>query len=201
MSLIVFEGIDRSGKSSLSVKFAQYLNNAKDADGCMTIDPHFGPFVWTKEPNFSSEEADLLNSPGYVDEYKRERLFFESRLRHQNFLAGKNIVCDRYIWTGLAYAYKYSKGAYMFAKELYSSEAMFMQPDLYIFLDTPPEVCASRDASLDINILNDLRDAFLLTQEYIQTPIIILPAIEGEQSTLEALIKMFETFIYTKNKK
>jgi thymidylate kinase len=136
---IAFEGIDRAGKSTLSIKFAEYLNSCK-IDGLLKLDPHFGDFIWTKEPSFSIEEAKLLNTPGYVDEYRRERIFFESRIRHQNYIIAKNIVCERYLWSGLAYAFKYSPNCFRFIKELYSSDVLFAQPDLYIFVDTPIEV-------------------------------------------------------------
>jgi thymidylate kinase len=193
MSFIVFEGIDKSGKSSLSVNFTQYLNKLyRDEDGLLKADPHFGDFIWTKEPLFTSEEADLLNSPGYVEEYKRERLFFESRMKHQKLIAGKNVVCDRYIWSGLAYASKYSPGCFRFAKELYLSETLFIQPDLYIFVDTPPEICASRDTSLDLDVLRELRAAYMKTRDYIRVPVIIMQSVEGEENALRELIRLFE---------
>jgi thymidylate kinase len=193
MSFIVFEGTDSAGKSSLSVNFTQYLNKQyRDADGLLKTDPHFGDFLWTKEPMFTSEEADLLNSPGYMDEYKRERLFFESRLKHQKMLAGRNVVCDRYVWTGLAYSYKYSPGCFRFAKELYLSESMFIQPDLYIFVDTPPEICVSRDATLDLDNLRELYGAFNRTRDYIKTPILTLPYVDGEDNALRSLVQLFE---------
>lgn len=193
MSLIIFDGIDKVGKSTLSVNFTQYLNKLyRDEDGLLKIDPHFGDFIWTKEPLFTTEEADFLNSPGYIDEYRRERIFFESRMNHQKLIAGKNVVCDRYIWSGLAYANKYSPGCFRFAKELYLSENLFIKPDLYIFVDTPPEVCASRDAALDLDVLRELRESFLKTKDYIKTPIITIQAVDGEESTLRNLINIFD---------
>ena len=193
MSFIIFDGIDKVGKSTLSVNFTQYLNKLyRDEDGLLKIDPHFGDFIWTKEPLFTTEEADFLNSPGYIDEYRRERIFFESRMNHQKLIAGKNVVCDRYIWSGLAYANKYSPGCFRFAKELYLSENLFIKPDLYIFVDTPPEVCASRDAALDLDVLRELRESFLKTKDYIKTPIITIQAVDGEESTLRNLINIFD---------
>jgi thymidylate kinase len=198
--LIVFEGIDRSGKSSLSVNFIQYLNQFfKDGVGLLKVDPHFGDFVWTKEPLFTSEEADLLNSPGYVDEYRRERLFFESRIRHQKMLAGKNVVCDRYLWSGIAYANKYSPGCFRLAKELYLSESLFIQPDLYIFVDTPPEVCASRDASLDLDVLRELWHSYMKTKDYIKTPVITVQSVDGEDNAMRELIRVFEEYMSKNN--
>lgn len=192
--LIAFEGIDRAGKSTLSVKFAEYLNNCK-IDGLLKLDPHFGDFVWTKEPTFSVEEARVLNSPGYIDEFKREHLFFESRLRHQNYLIAKNIVCERYLWSGLAYAFKYSPNCFRLLKELYIDEKMFVQPDLYIFVDTPASVCLERDLSLDLDTLREVLNAYLQTQEYIRAPVIKIQPVGDEQETLNHIIVLFEDFI------
>jgi thymidylate kinase len=193
---IAFEGIDRAGKSTLSVKFAEYLNSCT-VDGLLKIDPHFGDFIWTKEPSFSIEEAKLLNSPGYIDEYRRERIFFESRLRHQGIIAAKNIICERYLWSGLSYAYKYSSNCFRFLKELYSSEKLFVQPDLYIYLTTPIEICSERDETLDIDNQRELLEAYAKTREYIKVPIICLQAVGDEQEVLHNLIVLFEEHIKT----
>jgi len=191
---IAFEGIDRSGKSTLSVKLAEYLNNCM-IDGLIKLDPHFGDYIWTKEPSFSKEEANLLNTPGYVDEYRRERIFFESRIRHQNFIAAKNVICEQYLWSGIAYAYKYSPQSFRMIKELYSSENLFIQPDLYIFLNTPVEICSERDPSLDIDVQREILEAYNKTMEYIKVPIINFQAIEEEQESLHHLIVLFEDHI------
>lgn len=202
---IAFEGIDRAGKSTLSVKFAEYLNNDK-IDGLLKLDPHFGDFslpspggdfVWTKEPSFSREDANLLNSAEYLDEYKRERLFFESRLKHQTYIAAKNIICERYLWSGLAYSYKYSPNCFRLLKELYNSERLFVQPDLYVFLNTPIDICVERDPSLDSDIQRELYEAYIKTQEYIKVPVISFPAVGDEQETLHNLVTLFEDHLRT----
>lgn len=195
---IAFEGIDRAGKSTLSVKFAEYLNNDR-VDGLLKLDPHFGnfDFIWTKEPSFSTEDANFLNSQEYLDEYKRERMFFESRLRHQTQIAAKNIICERYLWSGLAYAYKYSPNSFRLLKELYSSDKLFVQPDLYVFLNTPVETCIERDTSLDQDIQRDILNAYHQTQEYIKVPIISFPAVGDEQETLHNLLMLFEEHLKT----
>jgi thymidylate kinase len=197
--LIVFEGINKSGTSTLSLQFVQYLNKLfRGKDGLLKLDPHFGDFIWTKEPSFTSEESELLNKPSYVDEFKREKIFFESRIRHQKIIAGKNTVCDRYIWTGMAYTYKYSPNCFRFAKELYLSENLFIQPDLYVFVDTPPGVCYERDTSLDLDTLRELREAFIKTKEYVRVPTITIPSVDGEDQALARLIQEFVDYA-TKN--
>lgn len=199
--LIAFEGIDRSGKTTLSVNFAKILNSDfRDEAGLLEIDPHFGDFIWTKEPSFSTEESDKLNSPGYIDEYRRERLFFESRVRHQSMLAGKNVICDRYIWSALAYMKRFSPNCFRFGKELYLSDRLFMNPDLYVFLKTPVEICADRDESMDIDVLKELEEAYEYTRQYIKVPIINLGHIEGEQEMLFAFSEVFKGFLQEHNK-
>jgi len=208
---IAFEGIDRAGKSTLSVKFAEYLNNDK-IDGLLKLDPHFGDFsfphtsgdlihfgdfIWTKEPTFSTDDANYLNSSEYLDEYRRERIFFESRIKHQSYIAAKNIICERYLWSGLTYAYKFSPNCFRFLKELYLSEKLFIQPDLYIFLNTPIEICLERDPSLDPDFQGEIYEAYLKTQEYIKVPIISFPAVGDEQETLHNLVTLFENHVKT----
>ena len=190
---IAFEGIEQSGKSAISINFTKYLNSCREND-IVKIDPHFGDFVWTKEPSFSSEEAQALNNEIYIDENKRERIFFESRIRHQNQIAGKNIVCERYLWSGLAYAHKYSHSCFRFLKELYTSETLFIQPDLYIFVDTPPNVCCERNTSLDIDTQAEILDSYAFTRKYIRIPVINIKTIEDEKATLKSLIKSFEEY-------
>jgi len=159
--LIVFEGIDRCGKSSLSVEFQKYLNTEySDGKGGVTLDSHLGAFVWTKEPSFTTDEADRLNSKEMVDQYKREALFFESRVGHQDFLINHNIVCDRYVWTGMAYSNVFSPGCFEFARELYQNKNLFIQPDLYVYVTAHIDTCLKRDPTLSQETLLSLHKAF-----------------------------------------
>jgi len=192
---IAFEGIDRSGKSTLSVMFQEALNYDKsfrDSQGDLIIDPHMGNFLWTKEPMFTSDEADFLNSSSCINEYMRERVFFESRLKHQETLACSNVVCDRYTWSGISYAKMYSPGCYEFVKEMYMESPLFIQSDLHVFVDTPVEVCHERDPSEEaIEVLRDRRDAYYATMKYIKTPIIVLESCDPPTEVLKTLISRF----------
>jgi thymidylate kinase len=187
---IVFEGVDRSGKSTLSVKLCEWLNN-KDLVFLSQKVKGFTDksFIWTKEPLFTSDEADRLNSEECKDEYGRESLFFESRLNHQSLLTSKNVVCDRYIWSGLAYAKMFSPNCYEFAKALYLNEKIFVQPDLYIFVDTPIEVCHSRGPEVELERLQAIRQCYLDTMPYIKTPIITISNEYDEETSFNNLIE------------
>lgn len=191
---IVFEGLDRSGKTAMSSSFVQWLNDEyRDGDGTLLADPHLGDFIWTKEPTFSTEEADLLNSPqSPLDEYQRERVFFESRSRHQEMLACHNVVCDRYIWSGVAYASVFSPNCVGMVRELYLSENLFVMPDLYVFVDTPPEVCYDRDPSLDLNTLNRIRKGYMECRPFIRNPILTVQGLGGENRALQKLVTAFK---------
>lgn len=163
MCFIVFEGHDRCGKSSLSVEFQKYLNTEfSDGKGGVTLDPQLGPFVWTKEPSFTSDEADRLNSKEMKNQFQREALFFESRVGHQEFLKTHNIVCDRYVWSGMAYAKVFSPECFKFARELYMNKKLFLQPDLYIYVNAHMDTCLKRDPSLNRDTLLEIWKAFEL---------------------------------------
>lgn len=198
--LVAFEGPDGSGKSTLSVLFEQYLNQAfRSSDGTLKLDPHLGDFIWTKEPTFTTEEADLLNSSGCDDEFKRERLFFESRIRHQDIISGKNVICDRYLWSGITYAYVSSPACYDLLRELYLSEDLFIQPDLYIFVDTPIEVCFDRKPSVGLDRLRELRTAYTATRRYIRAPVLTVQAMGSEEYSMNNLRTKFEDYVAMNN--
>ncbi len=198
MSLIVFEGLDRSGKSSLSLRFVQYLNkNFRSSDGLLKMDPHFGDFLWTREPTFGKDISDEINALKYMDEYGREATFFESRLQHQEFIAGKNIVCDRYIWSGLAYSKVLSPNSYELLRRLYLKETFFLSPDLYIMVDTSPEVIMERDQTLNLDTLINVKRAFEDTRLYIQCPVLTVSSIDGEDKVFDEMTAKFEDLYKT----
>jgi thymidylate kinase len=189
---IAFEGIDHSGKSTLSVMFMEYLNSKyKDDQDQLLIDPHLGDFVWTKEPTFTSEEADLLNSSDYKDELKRELLFYVSRTRHQKDIQSANVICDRYTWSGIAYAKLFSPKTYEFARELYLSKELFAQPDLHVFVDTDPLACHIRGTEESMDILEKKRRAYHDTMKYVQSPIIVIESIDNPVKALGTLVERF----------
>lgn len=197
---IVFEHIDGAGASSLSLDFMNTLNEKfKDEQGDLIIDPLWGDFEWHKEPLFTTDEANFLNSPACKDPVKREVLFYKSRLKHQELIKTKNIVCDRYIWSGIAYASIYSPTTFEFAKGLYLDEDLFMAPDLYVFVDTPVEECYKRvlirgeDESMDYLIKK--RRAYFDTMKYILSPIIVADSSgRTEEDKINAVSNLYEKF-------
>lgn len=168
---IVFEGVDNSGKTTVSKEIQKMM-------------PWF---TWTKEPVFSTEQADRLNSDEYKGkDAKREVLFLESRLSQQNLYKENPCLLDRYLWTGLAYAKAFSPSIYSFAEALYTNHNIFKKPDLYIFMDTPLESCYDREPALkkEPGRLERIRQAYRDTEHLIDTPI---EYIDGSKSLVECI--------------
>lgn len=141
---IVLEGVDGSGKSTLVKRLAESKG-----------------LIYTREPTFSSEEADRLNLSG-LDSIGREVEFLLDRVKHQEMLrqVHGHIVCDRYIWSGLAYCKFYSPDLYDFAVALYTHR-FFVHPEFYVLVDTPIDVCVKRGKAQSKGHLEGLREAYI----------------------------------------
>lgn len=162
---LVLEGIDCSGKSS-------YAKMLKDR-----LVKKFGEGSWIHEhePTFTSEVADKLNFSG-MDVWRREYYFMKDRMRHQTILRANNVVLDRYILSGLAYAQTFSPEVVPMMKSIYSNTGEFIHPDATFFIDMDPmnalALNESRKGTADYNpkltlaILQKLRTSF---QAHIQT--------------------------------
>jgi dTMP kinase len=146
---IVFEGIDGCGKSTLSKRLADELG-----------------YTWTKEPTFTSAEADALNL-GSLNDIEREIEFAVDRIAHLKFLSDSDVICDRYIWSGLAYCSMYNPSAYPFAEALYKHK-FFKKPDVYVFVDTPVGLCSNRKKDQPLDHLVRIREAYLNTRPIVE---------------------------------
>jgi len=199
MALIVFSAPDRCGKTILSKKFCERLNKDYATTGvnypsfwsnipsCFgtTLNnisrSYLGPFVWTKEPLFTTEEADRLNTfSGPEHQLERELLFYESRLNHQEFLEQHNVVCDRYLWCGMAYAKVFSPKCYETYKRLYMNKRFFIQPDLYIYVNAHIDTVMKRDPSLNRDTILELWKAYETVYDDIEESKIPIITINNE---------------------
>lgn len=203
--LIVFEGIDNSGKTTISKELQKILTKdsndlrvhfmsmegpeKNDSLKSLALDWH-STWAWNKEPTFSTEQADKLNN-GDMDGNEREVLFLESRLERQKDYARTSTVLDRYLWTGLAYAKNFSQECYPFLEKLYVNYNIFKKPDLMIFLDTPVETCHEREPSVSIERLNNLRDAYLDTKGLFENDIRI-EIVDGSGTVEEITARCLE---------
>lgn len=135
---IVFEGLDRSGKSSQVAKLAETLKNT-------------GRTV--KTMRFPARDSGPIGK--MIDEYLRSGnelsdesihlLFSANRWEVANqiradLMNGVDIICDRYIYSGVVYSA--SKGLPW--DWCCAPDCLLPKPDLVLFLNVDPEVAKSR---------------------------------------------------------
>jgi dTMP kinase len=175
---IVFEGIDGCGKSTLTKRLSEKTF-----------------FHYTREPTFSSKEADELNLNS-KNELEREIEFAIDRIAHneRTLKSIENIICDRYIWTGLTYCKFYNPSSFDFVKTLYSNK-FFRIPDLYVFVDTPVEICSQRKQDQPIDHLKAIRNAYLETKGLLnpKSKMISIESVGNADECLAEVYKFCET--------
>jgi thymidylate kinase len=157
--LINIEAIDCSGKSLYSKMLQVKLDLLLDKK-----------WIYEHEPRFSSSDADSLNF-GNLDKWQREYYFMKDRMEHQVTLRNHNVVLDRYILSGLAYAQVFSPDVVPMMKSIYSNSKEFIYPDLIVFIDMDPinamAINISRknteefNPKLNLPTLQNLQQAFL----------------------------------------
>lgn len=189
--LINFEGIDCCGKTTLSKMLASKLE-----------------YVYSHEPGFSSATADKLNS-NIIDCWRREFYFMKDRIEHQSALNTTNVVLDRYILSGLAYAETFSPQTVPMMKSIYSMKDEFKEPDVVVFIDIAPEDAikfnelkkGTPDYSerMDIIklqiIINNFKKHFQFIRELEVPLVIIKPTIGDLDKTLAEISEKIQLYI------
>lgn len=182
--LIVIEGIDCSGKTSLAKVVAQKMN-----------------FNFEHEPTFSSTEADNLNFKK-LNAFQREFYFMLDRYKHQEKLRENNVILDRYRLSGAVYAAVFGPEALPMVHGIYGLKE-FKKPDMTIFIDMDPKDALKLNElkkgtpdynpKLNEKTLHILRDAFLEQINSVQSlwgeKIVLLDNIFGQfDKTVERII-------------
>lgn len=136
--LVVLEGIDGCGKSSVSKRLAEAIGRRA---------------VLTREPTDSwIGRAVRRGDRGKTSPYMDALLFMADRARHteqmREWIAkGKLVICDRYYHSTVAYQAAYLKDVFdgdPFKWLLESNLRISMKPDLTVLLEIPPEVGLQR---------------------------------------------------------
>ncbi len=146
---LVFEGCEGSGKSTQLRMLSEYL-------GKIGVN-----FIMTREPggNPISEEIRkiILNgkNTAMCDECEA-LLYAAARIQHLKEIiepalaAGKLVVCDRYVYSSLAYQ-GYARGLDDYVKEINAYALTNYPPDMTVFLDISPEDAFKRKHGADEN--------------------------------------------------
>ncbi|MDR1704697.1 MAG: dTMP kinase [Clostridiales bacterium] len=192
---IVFEGIDGSGKTTQSFSLVKRLR--KEGIRCKG----------EREP---SDGIIGLIARGAIRkkiEFRPEslaHLFAADRLEHvvndiiPELENGTSVVCDRFIHSSLAF-----QGAFMPMEtvlEYNSHTAELITPDLTLFIDVPPRVCADRkenersgaDLYENVGALTAARDNF--NKAFVMLPRNVR-IIDGDANEQEVFARIWEEVI------
>ena len=138
---IVFEGIDGCGKSTQLERVVQALQ-ARGREVSVTKEP--------TDNEIGKYLRSLLQGKVTHTPTEQAALFVMDRIRHnqgeggirQTLAAGRDVICDRYYYSSLAY-----QGCvcdYSWVKAMNCSCPDIRRPDLCVFLDLPPAVSLER---------------------------------------------------------
>ena len=140
---IVIEGLDGSGKSEMTRRFAYYLTTALNENNVkMTFEPHdsFCGGIYIRQV--------LMKKIKVFDPYSLALAFAVNRLDHCNreiepFLKkgnGSVILCDRYYLSSLVY----QTNDDISMSEVMKLNKKAIKPDLILFFDASNKVCGER---------------------------------------------------------
>ncbi|MEM2174532.1 MAG: dTMP kinase [Candidatus Micrarchaeia archaeon] len=134
--LIVFEGIDKSGKTTQAKKAVSFIRKHKKKVSFYKY-PNKKGLLGDILSKFLKEKIDLSPTAQFL-------LFIADMAMDQEKIfkdlsSGKVVVCDRYFLSTLAYQrFPYEKGVEIIKR------INFLRPDLIIYLDISPETAMKR---------------------------------------------------------
>lgn len=148
--LIVIEGIDGSGKSTLAAKLHLVLSQNLQLQRVKTLP--YGPPVLTREPYDPKPPGHAigriraaLQADSKVDPYQLAIMFAADRFAHLEDVVlpalqqGRDVVCDRYTLSTLAYQTLKLPEEFVF--QLVQAAP---KPDITVLLDMEPDVSMQR---------------------------------------------------------
>ena len=198
MQFIVIEGLDGSGKTTQINRLVEYLSESKYH--CLT----------TKEPTDGSIGTLAMETVRGITSLSQDTLallFAADRSDHilrkirPALEAGINVICDRFVYSNLAY-----QGETIPQKIIFAYNSQFLlPPDLTIFIDTSPEECTRRIISTrksfelfdGVKRANGIRTEFLKAFETYgkQMPVKIIDGNLDEDEVFKQLICSIEELL------
>ena len=112
-SLIIFEGCDRSGKTTVCQRMVKYLNDQVSSNGC--DQPPATVLPRAKMMRFPDRETEIgkaisayLQNKSNLEDHVIHLLFSANRWERKNDLikaleAGQHVIVDRYAFSGVAF--------------------------------------------------------------------------------------------------
>jgi len=138
--LIVFEGLDRCGKSTQCKKLLEFLMKQEYDVRVQRYpdrsEPTTGPLI----DNFLKTAKSPYERPEEIHNlFAQNRKVLDTQLRN-DILGGQIVIADRYSFSGIAYTA--AKGVSV--EFACSTEFGLLKPDLVIYLEADPLVTAKR---------------------------------------------------------
>jgi len=136
--LIVFEGVDGSGTTYISKWLVEAMN------------AHDIPAYWTCGPSSLeigrlARQVPPISNRALASLYVTDRYDQEDRVILPEMEKGKVVVCDRYVWSSLAYQSKWLNLDW-----LHKLNFSFIVPDITLLLDASLDVTMARLSERDI---------------------------------------------------
>ncbi len=166
--LIVFEGTDGAGKTTLISLTAEYLEQKLGV----------GRVLCVKQPTDLSRKTKLFQKMMYCENHEDidyravQLLTMSDRIQHNfeviepSLKEGKTVICDRYIYTSLA---NMLARGYRREKWFFDAAIHLLKPDLVFLAHVPAETAIARiksrpsecDRHLDERLLTDVAEGFV----------------------------------------
>jgi dTMP kinase len=166
---IVFEGLDGAGTTTQAAKL-QALFTRKGTGSFLTHEPTPGPVGTFIRRLLTGRESTGDGGVFRPDETVMGLLFAADRLAHTTQIraalaAGEHVVCDRYIFSSMAYQ---TLDPSIKADWVIDVNQGCAVPDITLFVDVPPDVCMQRVAArrADSTIYEDREQLATVAHNY-----------------------------------
>ncbi|KAF1764867.1 hypothetical protein GCK72_004817 [Caenorhabditis remanei] len=136
--LIVFEGLDRSGKSTQAKRLVESLNKRAEGSAVLQAFPDRSSPIGKLIDQYLKKEIDLDEHSLHLM-FSADR-FLKNQMIRENIANGIDVICDRYCYSGVAYSL--AKG--LPEQWVRSSDVGLPKPDAVLFFDVSPAVAAQR---------------------------------------------------------
>lgn len=167
--LILIEGLDRTGKSTQAERIVNALGDAETSlikfpDRTTAIGKLINDYLVNKNFNLPPESIHLL--------FSANRWELNDSIK-QTLLSGKNVVLDRYVYSGIAYsAAKHVPG--MSISWCFSPDKGLVKPDLTLFLSNDESLQLQKREGFgderyeQVEFQNEVKDTFYKVFDQIQ---------------------------------
>ena len=164
--LIVLEGIDGSGKSTLIQNLKRYVSGRLDYEFLYepTKESEWGQQI-RKRLNDSSPLSDSANQK-FLDLFLKDRYWDIEHNIQPALKKGKTIFLDRYYFSTAAYQGKDQEDAADILRT-YLDDVKIIQPDFLVYLNISPKTALSRISNR--NIQEQVQRQIFESQKYLET--------------------------------